>query len=161
MIDCTSLPERLREICDGTAIKADGSTFTLHQRRVIISKRFNIPIAAVQFTDTGQVVGHRPEKSQIGTRLKQIITDYQGAEISCSDCKNEIMRLNLMTVDEVKSDAGNIAAGIVTRGTRLASKWYQRFAAKHAPGLVASFVVEWINKACTDEENNVLVESAK
>jgi len=159
MIDCTSLPERLREICYGTAIKADGSTFTLHQRRVIIAKRFGIPIAAVEFTDSGQVVGHRPEKSQIGTRLKKIITDYQGAEISCSDCKNEIMRLNLMTADEVRTDAESIAAGIVSRGSRLASKWYQRFAAKHAPSLVSAYVMEWIEKACSDEANGVPVEN--
>lgn len=161
MIDCSSLPERLRQICDGTAIKADGSVFTLHQRRVIISKRFGIPIASVQFDDVGQVVGQQSEKSKIGTRLEKIITDFQEGPISCQDCKNEIVRLNLMTIEEVRADAASIVSGIVARGSRLAAKWYQRFAAKYAPSLVSTYVIEWIEKACADEENGVQIEVKK
>jgi len=156
MVDCSSLPERLRQICDGTAVKADGSRFTLHQRRVIVAKRFGIAIAAVRLDDDTEAAG---EKSRIGTRLKNMISEYQGAEISCADCKKEIIKLNLMTASEVRTSAAEIAAGIVARGSRLAAKWYQRFAAKHAPSLVSTYVMEWIEKACVDEESGIAVDN--
>jgi hypothetical protein len=142
-IDCDQFPGRLKEICDGTAVKSDGRPFSRRERRSILSKRLNLKLENGSIEDTDD-----PSVSGIGTRLHKIIIRETGNSIPCSECLNEIKALNQKTALEVLRDAIPLAERITSRASSKAQKWYQRLAATYLPGFVQATVREWIVEAC-------------
>jgi hypothetical protein len=143
--DCTQLKGHLRSICDGTHRKADGRAHTVDHRREIIGRYLR--------QDASQIVLPMPtgvpvQLSDIGTRLHEIIGRDTKAHIECSECRDEVTRLNLMTVAQVQQQRETIAEGIVERGKRKAPKFWQRWGARLAPGLAKQQALTWIDEAC-------------
>lgn len=143
--DCSQLKGHLKGICDGTHRKADGRAHSLEQRRQILGRYLRVD--ASEF-DLPMPVGAPKIQSDIGTRLHGIIEREAGAKIECSECRDEVTRMNLLTSEQVQAQRETIAAGIVERGKLKAPKFWQRWGAKLAPGLAMQQALAWIDEAC-------------
>lgn len=145
MFDCSQLKGHLRDICEGTHKKANGRTHTLDERRAIVGRylRIDASQAELPMPATASRI-----QSEIGTRLHAIIERDAGAKIECSECRDEVTRLNLLTVEQVQAERESIAAGIVDRAKKKAPKFYQRWGAKLAPGVAKLHALAWIDEAC-------------
>lgn len=86
--------------------------------------------------------------STIGDELHRVIKEQTG-ETPCSECVDEINKLNAMTVQQVMNEINTISVRIVDRAKKKAQKWYQRAAANFLPSLVSCVVKDWIAEACS------------
>ena len=99
--------------------------------------------------------------SSIGTLLKGIIFEKTGNDVPCSECLEEILRLNKMTSDEVRGEITELAFRIVSRSSSNAQRWYHRLAATLLPEFVAGRVQEWIKLACLMNDNEMKTSSLR
>lgn len=122
------------------------------------------PRPVIRFTDSHHPVPKIKEarlkvknsqKSEIGNLLKQIIKEKTGNDVPCSECKQEIERLNTMTSSEVLSEIDALAGRIIERSKNKAQKWYQRVALTYLPDFVTPKVKDWIRLACTMNDNKI------
>lgn len=149
--NCDELPGHLAAICRGTHRKSDGRPYTLADRRKIIARRLRVSEDEIELDDIPAKV---PPAifSGIGDRLHKIIKRETGAEIPCSECRDEITRLNRRPMGEVLAERDALAQRIVTRAKTKAPKWWQRWGVSLAPGLAKSRVLSWIDEACEEPE---------
>jgi hypothetical protein len=148
MLDCSKLPNHLKSICDGTHRKGDGSFHSLDDRRNILSRYLKLDISHIDIEEksTAQI---KVFNSQIGTRLHAIIEREAGCKIECSECRDEVTKLNLMTPQQVLSGVDGIASGIVARAKKKAPKFWQRWGAALAPEIAKARAIDWIEEACS------------
>jgi hypothetical protein len=137
----------LKAICNGTHRKADGSFHSLDDRRIILSRYLRIDVSGIEI-EQKPPAQMKVFNSEIGTRLHAIIERVTGGRIECSECRDEVTKLNLMTAEQVQVEKEAIATGIVNRGKKKAPKFWQRWGAKLAPGIAKQQAVEWIDQAC-------------
>ncbi len=145
MFDCNQLKGHLRSICEGTHTKASGRTHTLNERREIVGRYLSIDASQIELPMPATA---SRIQSDIGTRLHAIIERDAGAKIECSECRDEVTKLNLLTADQVQAERESIAIGIVERGKTKAPKFWQRWGAKLAPGIAKQQALSWIDEAC-------------
>jgi len=132
MLDCSKLPGHLKAICDGTHRKADGTFHSLDDRRIILSRYLRVDVSSIE-VEAKPAAQIKVFNSEIGTRLHAIIERDAKAKIECSECRDEVTKLNLMTADQVMNDINAIADGIVRRAKKKAPKFWQRWGATLAP----------------------------
>jgi hypothetical protein len=99
-VDCVGMPGRIKEICQGTAVKANGRLFTSRERAVIVSKYLKEP---VDFSNvTVYAPTERPSRnkvmspiaaeepstgpSTVGTQIREVWEKEIGYRISCNTC---------------------------------------------------------------------------
>lgn len=155
MFDCSQLPGHVRAICEGTHKKATGKTHTLAERREIIGRYLRIDASQIELPMPAAATR---VQSDIGTRLHAIIERDAGAKIECSDCRDEVTKLNLLTAEQVQEKRESIAIGIVERGKTKAPKFWQRWGAKLAPRKAKQQALSWIDEACSVVDTNSVAE---
>ena len=69
-------------------------------------------------------------RSNIGTRLKNIISRAEPGAMTCGSCRNMVAELNSMTVAEVRKDIDRVVADIASRAPHQAPKLWQRIAVR-------------------------------
>jgi hypothetical protein len=147
MIDCEKLPGHLRQICLGDHRQSNGRPYTDSERAEIVGRFLRTSVDAAELPQSAlKPHATRPIKSNIGTRLHAVI-ERDAGKIECSDCRDEVTRLNLMNSSAVIDQAVAIAEGIVDRGKRKAPKFWQRWGATLAPGLAKEQALSWIHEA--------------
>jgi len=147
--DCSQLKGYMRNLCEGSQRKYDGTFYSIKDRIEILSRYTRQDLSVYYFAPS---VSHPSIMSSIGTMMHEIIERDVG-RIECSDCRDEITRLNLMTVDQVQQEKNSIAAGIVDRGKKKAPKFWMRWGARLAPGVAFNQAIAWIDEACESEQN--------
>lgn len=160
-INCKNLPMRLREFCEGTAKKSDGSNFSLEYRKEIIARKLKVSPHEIELPTINNF-SYKKDVSRIGTILKEIIEKKNGESIPCADCKADMYTLNTMVSKDVLLNKSVLARKITERGAEKATKWYHRFAAKYTPTLVTKEIERWIEEAClindTEDLQNTPIE---
>jgi len=147
MLDCSKLPAHLKAICDGTHRKGDGTFHSFEDRRIILSRYLRVEVSEIEI-EAKPPAQIKVFNSEIGTRLHAIIEREAKCKIECSECRDEVTKLNLMTAEQVMSGIDGIANGIVTRAKKKAPKFWQRWGATLAPEVAKSRAVSWIEEAC-------------
>jgi len=147
MIDCEKLPGHMKDICLGEHRQSNGKPYTDSERAEIIS-RFTRTAVDADELPRSLLKPHTPMpiKSNIGTRLHAVI-ERDAGKIECSECRDEVTRLNILSASAVIDQADAIAEGIVDRGARKAPKFWQRWGATLAPGLAKMQALSWIYEA--------------
>jgi len=145
MFDCSQLSGHVRAICEGTHKKATGRTHTLEERREIVGRYLRIDASQIELPMPASAIR---VQSDIGTRLHAIIERDVGAKIECSDCRDEVTKLNLLTAEQVNAERESIAIGIVNRGKDKAPRFWMRWGAKLAPGVAKLQALAWVDEAC-------------
>jgi hypothetical protein len=147
MIDCEKLPGHLRDICAGEHRQSNGKPYTDSERAEIISRFTRTVVDAGDLPKSAlKLHPPKPKRSDVGTRLHAVIQRDAG-KIECSECRDEVTRLNLLPASAVIDQADLIAEGIVERGQRKAPKFWQRWGATLAPGLAKAQALSWIYEA--------------
>lgn len=125
-------------------------------RRVVTGERDNAKqiLATMIGRDPDEIIGKRV--STIGDRLKVIIERDTGMRIPCDECKAHIMRLNTMTISEVRGSRDKVIKEIADRAKRKAPSLWQRMAVTIDQALHMSQtehrVGKWVDEALDDEE---------
>ena len=142
----------LRPSVRGRRGKRGGRTNPVHRRSCC-----NSPVIQTAVAVQAASVDNKPRRlSDIGDRLKVIIERETGA-IPCDECETEIIRLNGLTVEQVRSQRADVARVIVHNATTKAGLWWQRWMVKAAvaltPAAVDSIVLLWVDRACEEGSN--------
>jgi adenine/guanine phosphoribosyltransferase-like PRPP-binding protein len=86
--------------------------------------------------------------SGIGTRLEKIIERETGEHMPCSGCRQEVLRLNELTRDQVTTEIDSIVEGIVRRGKENLGWWSaKRWAISLLPDQVKDRVRLWLTES--------------
>lgn len=150
MLDCSKLPNHLADICRGTHRKANGKFHSLEDRKLILSRYLRVPESEIEIVDISPSRSSKPPfDSGVGTRLHAIIERDTKGRIECSECRDEITKLNLMTVAQVLAIRDTLAKDIATRAKKKAPKFWQRWGATLAPETARAMAAAWITEACT------------
>ena len=89
-------------------------------------------------------------RSQVGTKLGEIIKRETGVEIPCEQCRETIQSLDSMTVDVAKTVREKIVAEIVSRAPQQASVWQSILIGADKllhTGILRSKVKSWFDEA--------------
>jgi hypothetical protein len=121
----------------------------MDERRDILARYLRVGVESIQELEEAHTSSM---KSDVGTRLHEII-ERDAGKIECGECRDEVTRLNLLSVNEVLAEIELIASGIVDRGKRKAPKFWQRWGATLAPGIAKQQAMSWIREACGAEES--------
>jgi hypothetical protein len=152
MIDCEKLPGHLRQICTGEYRRSNGHPYSDDERAEIIGRFLRELISPEDLPESSEAARMSSfKKSDVGTKLHEII-ERDAGRIECGECRDEVTRLNFLSVSDVLAEADSIADGIVSRGKRKAPKFWQRWGATLAPGIAKQQAMSWIREACGVEE---------
>lgn len=147
-VNCNDLPGHLKGICDGSRRKATGKYFTIGERLLIVARHLRVSESSIRLPQPTYATTVGQFYSGIGDRLHEIILDKAGAT-PCGECKDDITKLNLLSIEEVKSQRESIADRIIKRAKTQALYWWQRWGATLAPEMAKLEVLKWIDEACS------------
>lgn len=134
-MDCEELPGRLRAICDGTALKANGLPFTIEERSRILSRRLKEPQREL-------IQRHTPVVSTgIGDRILESIHRETGRGLRCGKCMAQVRSLNRMHSSEARLKKPEIISTILSSLQRR----------KGTPAEMKAKVEQWFDDACGPE----------
>lgn len=80
--------------------------------------------------DPASIRKRKIRRSNIGTRLKNVISKAEPGIMTCGTCRDLITELNSMTADQVEKDIDRIVADIAARAPGQAPKLWQRIAVR-------------------------------
>lgn len=137
MKECEHLRGRPRDLCDGVGYSGRANPTQSASDRYRDS--MGLAPIVVQNPSASTAEPRTPQVSKIGTRLSGIFKDRVDA-MPCSLCREEIQRLNTLTVDQVRSERDEIIATVLLNSERSVT-WYTKFRA----------VVEMAKNCCGPE----------
>ena len=92
-------------------------------------------------------------RSNVGTRLKHIISREEPGIMTCGTCKRMVEELNGMTADAVWNDIDRVVANIAERAPQQAPKLWQRIAVRVDQaldlGLTEKKIRGWVTESIT------------
>jgi hypothetical protein len=157
MLDCEKLPGHLKAICTGEHRQKNGQSFSDYDRAEIIGRFLRESIDPGDLPASSSTVSaNLATKSNVGTKLQSIIKRDAG-DIECGECRDEVARLNLMSVDAVIAEMDSIAEGIVSRAKKKAPRFWQRWGAILAPSHAKEKALSWLREATGQNKADVFL----
>lgn len=134
MHDCEKYPGRLKDLCLGRGLNGRPDptrdaiaafwqsigqpVFTKSDVQISIQ-----PDSAFLFPKSTMSTVEHNSLSRIGFRLADKIKTYVGA-IPCGACKQQIIRLNSMTAEQIEADRENIISIVIRNASTSRQQWW-------------------------------------
>jgi hypothetical protein len=158
--ECEQFKGRYRDLCEGRGL--DGR-FTPPQHAVDqFRSSKGLDTIVVTEGNNPRVSPHRqryPPVSRIGSRLEKMFADEWGA-VPCGDCKKAILKLNTMTVEQVRNLRSSVVHDISSRASKAVPQWWAKVLTSadqflHIGG-TEYMIGRYVDRACLEEESGAV-----
>ncbi len=155
--ECLQFKGRSRDLCEGRGLdgRLTPPQIAVDQFR---ESRGLEPIVVTE-TNFARTIPYRQQTrlkvSLIGDRLAKIFAEEWGA-LPCGKCKNAIVNLNSMTVEQVQANRAKIVSDIASRATQSVPQWWAKVLTSASAflhlGGTEYLIGKYLDRACRVEE---------
>jgi hypothetical protein len=158
--ECKHFKGRRQDLCEGRGLNG---RLTPPQHAVDhFRKSKGLEPIVVTETNFTRVSPHRQRPAQvsrIGSRLEKMFADEWGA-VPCGDCKRAILKLNAMTVEQVRSLRSSVVRDISSRASKAVPQWWAKVLTSadqflHIGG-TEYMIGRYVDRACLEEESGAV-----
>jgi hypothetical protein len=158
--ECEQFKGRFRDLCEGRGL--DGRLTPPQQAVNLFRDGKGLERIEVTETNFARVSPHRQRPAQvsrIGSRLEKMFADEWGA-VPCGDCKRAVLKLNAMTVEQVRSLRSSVVHDISSRASKAVPQWWAKVLTSadqflHIGG-TEYMIGRYVDRACLEEESGAV-----